>query len=132
MGSPAGGELPCLRTHIEHFPNGAYRDAAVSMLAARRVTKTEDWMPSTRRLVQFEPPGDVASVNETTARSAALVRAQARAEHLCKGFAVTTSFRLKSASLLPQSWSCNSDGNGVTCGFEGEAVCSLEERRIEE
>src|SRR5260370_10388324 len=48
------GSCAALRSHIEHFPNGTYRDEAAGMLAARRVTQTEVWTPTTRRLAVFE------------------------------------------------------------------------------
>ena len=35
------GSCEALRTHIEHFPDGAYHDKAADMLAARRTTKVE-------------------------------------------------------------------------------------------
>jgi hypothetical protein len=126
------GSCAALRTHIERFPNGTYRDEAAGMLAARRVTQTEGWTPSTRRLALFEPQDDVPSTNQAAAQAVALARAQARAERLCRGFAATTSFRLNSATPAPQVWNCSPLAKGVTCGFEGEALCALEERRIQE
>jgi TIR domain len=121
-----------LRTHIERFPDGTYRNEAASMLAARRVTQTEVWTSATRRLALFEPQDDVPSSNEAAARAAALARAQALAERQCRGFAATTLFRFRSSTLAPQVWNCSPIGKGVTCGFEGEAMCELEERRIQE
>ena len=126
------GSCGALRTHIERFPQGAYRDAAADMLAARRITQTEEWTPGTRRLSIFVSQGDVPSTNEAAAQFAALARAQASAERLCKGFAATMSFRFPSATPVPQIWNCERVSGGVVCGFEGEAVCKLEERRIQE
>jgi hypothetical protein len=126
------GSCAALRTHIERFPLGAYRDAAADMLAARRVTQAEIWTPATRRLSLFVGQGDVSSTNEAAAKAAALARAQASAERLCKGFAVTTDFRLTAATPAPQIWNCERVSGGVVCGFEGEAVCTVEERGIQE
>ncbi len=102
------------------------------MLAAKRITQTERWTPSTRRLALFVGQDGASSRNETDARSKALARAQSNAERLCKGFATTTSFRFKASAPVPQNWNCSSAAGGVVCGFEGESVCDLEERRLEE
>ena len=51
------GSCAALRTHIERFPQGAYRDKAADMLAARRVTQKEIWTPSTRRLSPVRQSG---------------------------------------------------------------------------
>ena len=126
------GSCAALRTHIERFPDGIYRDDAARMLAARRVRQTEVWTPAMRRLALFVGQDHVRSINRAAAQAAALTRGQATADRLCRGFAAATSFRLTSAMPAPQVWHC-SPGNGVmTCGFEGEAVCSLEERRVQE
>ena len=126
------GSCAALRTHIDRFPNGAYRDAAASMLAARRVTQTEVWTATTRRLALFIPQADAPSSSEVAAQAAALARAQAPAERLCKGFAATTSFRFTSATPAPQVWKSEHVSKGWVCGFDGEAVCGLEELRIQE
>ena len=128
----APGSCAALRSHIERFPQGAYRDDAADMLAARRVTQTEIWTPGTRRLSLYVGQDSTYSINEAAAQSAALARAQASAERLCKGFVATTSFRLTSAKAVPQVWNCEPASGGVVCGFEGEAVCTLEERGIQE
>jgi hypothetical protein len=126
------GSCAALRSHIERFPQGAYRHDAADMLTARRVTQVEIWTPGTRRLSLFMGQDGAPSGDEAAARSAALARATASAERLCKGFAATTSFRLTSATPTPQSWNCARVSGGVVCGFEGEAVCALEEQRIQE
>lgn len=126
------GSCAALRTHIERFPDGAYRDEAADMLAARRVTQTEFWTPGTRRLALFVGQGDAPSRNEAAAQAEAWARAQVTTDRLCKGFVATTAFRLTSAKPVPQSWNCSPTSGGVVCGFEGEAVCEVEERRIQE
>lgn len=126
------GSCAALRTHIERFPDGTYRAQAAGLLAARRVTQTDVWTPGVRRLVLFEPQNDVPSTNPAAARAVALARAQAHAESLCKGLAATMLSRLTSATPAPNEWNCSPLAKGVTCGFEGEAVCGLEDRRIQE
>jgi TIR domain len=126
------GSCAALRAHIARFPNGAYRDEATSTLAARRVTRAEVWQPTKRSLTLFVGQADGASRNEAVARDAALRSGQAAAEQLCKGFAATTSFRFRSAAPIVHTWNCNETGRGVTCGFEGDAVCELDESRVQE
>jgi TIR domain len=126
------GSCEALRAHIERFPEGAYHDKAADMLAARRINKVELWIPNTRRLSLFVGPDDKPSKSKAAAQEEALARTQGAAERLCKGFAATTSYRLKSAKPIAQNWTCSSISGGIACGFEGEAVCELEERRTEE
>lgn len=126
------GSCAALRTHIERFPQGAYRHDAADLLTARRVTQAEIWTPGTRRLILLVGQDGAPSANEAAARSAALARATAPAERLCKGLAATTFFRLTSATPAPQSWDCARVSGGMVCGFEGEAVCTVEERGVQE
>jgi hypothetical protein len=125
------GSCDALRRHVEQFPEGAYRDQAAGMLTARRLTQTEIWTPSTRQLVVFVDQNDPPARNEAAARSATFARAQTKAERLCKGFVATTSFRLKS-SMPVLNWQCGPVSGGVACAAEGDAVCHLEERRVQE
>lgn len=126
------GSCDALRRHIEHFPEGVHRAEAAELLAARRVTKTEIWTPGTRRLALFVAQSDIPKSNKFAAQTEALARAQATAERLCKAFAATTLFRHTSATPVPVNWDCGHVSGGVVCGFEGDAVCNLEERRIQE
>ncbi len=125
------GSCAALRLHLERFPGGAYRDIAADMLAARRVRQTEIWTPAKRRLALFVSHDDV-SPTESDAQTAALARGLVSSERLCRAFAATTSFRFTTATPIPQSWHCSPVKGGLTCSFEGEAVCDLDERRIQE
>jgi hypothetical protein len=124
--------MRCDSNDIELFPKGPYREEAARMLVARRLTQTEVWTSSTRQLALFEPQGDVASANKAAAQAIGLAHAQVPAERLCRGFAATTSFRFRSATPSPKVWNCSPAAKGVTWRFEGEVVCGLDERRIEE
>jgi hypothetical protein len=61
-----------------------------------------------------------------------LARGRGEAERLCRSFAATTLFKFTSAIPAAQTWSCRAVDGGITCGFEGEAVCSVEERELVE
>jgi hypothetical protein len=126
------GSCEALRSHIKDFPEGAYRNAAADLLTGRRVTQRETWAPATRRLALHMGDDATPSDNEIRAQSKALLRAQYPAERLCKGFAATTSFRFISAKPAAQHWNCSTVPGGVVCGFEGEALCELEERGFQE
>lgn len=126
------GSCDALRRHIDQFPDGVYRTQAAERLAARRVTQTEVWTPGTRHLALFVGRDGTPARNEEAAHSAALARAQPLTERLCKGFAATTAFRLKGATPAAQQWHCETTARGVVCGFDGEAVCDVDERRVEE
>lgn len=126
------GSCQALREHIEAFPHGALRDAAANLVAARQITQTEIWVPAERRLVIYVSPGVSRQATEAAAREDALERGAGEAERLCRGFSATTSFRLNASAPEVQTWNCSSSGDGVSCGFDGEAVCQLELRRIVE
>jgi hypothetical protein len=126
------GSCASLIKHLERFPRGAFRLEAASLLNARRVMSVEVWTPAARTLTLFEPAADLVFANQAVAQAAALSRASARAKRLCRGFASTTLFRLKSSAPAAKLWDCQRTANGVTCAMEGEAVCQLEERRTQE
>ncbi len=126
------GSCVALRTHIEQFPQGFHRSEAADLLTARRITQTETWIPAIRELTLFVTHGGEAHADQSAAQAAATMRAQTRAGQLCKGFAATNTFRLISSASTLQVWHCNAVTGGIACGFEGDAVCEVEERHIVE
>jgi hypothetical protein len=127
------GQCEALRTHINRFPEGAYRGEAEALLAARRVQRQDNWRPATRDLPLFEAAEDESRVgSRDQAQTRAISHAAEDAARLCKSFASGALFRFVSATPVAEVWSCASQGAGVTCGFDGHAACALEERRIVE
>ncbi|MCA8901236.1 MAG: hypothetical protein KDA53_08285 [Hyphomonas sp.] len=126
------GSCEALRRHIDLFPEGAFRDQAADMLAAMRTEATEVWEPTEKRLVLFLPGDGTAFAGEADARAAALSRAEAKAAQMCKSFAATASYRLSASSASAADWTCDSSAGGISCAFDGEAVCDLNIRRVEE
>lgn len=126
------GSCQALRAHIAAFPEGAFQNTAADLIAAREVTQVETWEPSERRLVLYVGPSGTRQRTEADARADALERAARDAERLCSGFTATTSFRLTASNPEAQVWDCTSSGPGISCGFDGEAVCQFEERRVVE
>lgn len=110
------GDCSALQAFRDTFEDSPLRANADSRLNAKTMVSEERWVAGERRLALFAG-GD----NEAEAR----VRSERRAEQLCKGFAATTSFRLKSATVVG-AYACD----GGTCGVTGEAVCGLEERHV--
>ncbi len=125
----AHGSCDGLRAHIQRFPEGAFRQAAADLLEARKVKESVIWVPASRRLSLFVGQPATGSTDEAAARADAMGRAQSAADRLCKGFAATTLFQFKAAEPQAQSWHCEQGKDGVSCGFEGEALCQLDERR---
>lgn len=123
------GSCDALRAHIQRFPEGAFHQAAADLLEARKVKASVIWIPAARRLSLFVGPPGRGATNEAAARGEAMGRAQTAADSLCKGFAATTLFQFKSAKPEPQTWQCEQGKDGFSCGFEGEAICQLDERR---
>ena len=121
-----------LRNHVSRFPDGAYRELAADLLAARRVDVNDVWLTKHYRLALYEPQSDTPSRTEIEAQTAALVRAQSAAEGLCKNFSASQLFRYQSAHPDAQQWNCTAIADGVNCSFKGEAVCELQARDMQE
>ena len=115
-----------LRTHMGRFPEGAYHFQAQSLLADRHVQETEVWTPLVQPLRMVEVRGESGLPNIALAKADALARAQHGADDLCRDFNATTIYRFKSARPEAQEWDCASVGKGVSCGFEGRAICQLD------
>ena len=126
------GNCEDLRNHLSRFPDGAYRSQAQSLLAARHVKKIESWMPQVNSLRLAVSPGERAFGSNDLGKADALARAQHKAEALCSGFASTTLYRFKSAKPEPEEWECSTIGSGISCSFEGRAVCQLEVKDTKE
>jgi len=126
------GSCDALRTHIATFPDGVYRGPAADMIAARRKSESESWIPEEKPLTLQTGWDAPAEPDETRAKAAALQRSQGQAERMCSDFAVTGQASFKAARVEPLEWFCRQVAGGRVCGFGGRAVCVLEGRRITE
>lgn len=121
----AEGNCESLRQHLRSFANGAHREEAQALLAARKVTVEEAWKGSTnpqplRLLVDTSATG---SPTESAARLAALERGTKKGERLCRDFDAAGLTRFISVDVQPQEWRCDRAGGLVICGFDGKALC---------
>jgi TIR domain len=128
------GKCDGLRTHLQRFPSGAYRDTAQALLNARSVVVETSWklgeQPQPLRLLVGRD-GD-ASIDDAAAKARAIERGTKRAEQMCRDFDAAGLTRLQAALVEPQEWQCSREGGGVVCGFEGKALCRQEHlQRIE-
>lgn len=121
-----------LRTHIQTFPTGVYRDDAADFLATSKTSQSISWTPVERRLSLFLDQSENRLASRTLAENDARTRGKAKAAQLCRSFAATASYRLGSANVEPQEWLCDSSGAGVTCGMQGDAICALELQQVSE
>jgi hypothetical protein len=128
------GSCGDLRDYIDRYHSGGtYLNEANALLAARRVTTHDNFVPGTRTLALYVSSQDgEGAPSEAVARTQALARGQIAAERLCKGFAATTMYRLRSATPNPETWTCDKIAGRVSCGFDGQAICSLEVRNTVE
>jgi hypothetical protein len=126
------GNCEDLRNHLGRFPDGAHRFQALSLLSDRHETQTEIWTPTVRPLSLSVSGGESGFANKDVAEAEALVRAQHQADDLCAGFGATTLYRFKSAKPEADHWECAAAGSGISCGFEGHAICQLEVRETKE
>ncbi len=115
------GDCEALKAHINRFPDGAYRSEAVALLAAKKVSYSDQWTPSEHRLPLFI----ASAANTDAAKAAAVAAASAQAAQLCQGFGSGTLFKYVSAKAVADSWSCS----GSSCTPSGWAVCKLQEHQ---
>lgn len=126
------GNCEDLKSHLGRFPGGAYHLQAQGLLADRHVKGIELWRPVVQPLRLSEPQGKKGLPNLDLAHADALARAQRRANDLCRDFNATTIYRFKSAAPEAQEWDCAPLGNGISCGFDGRAICQLDVKSTEE
>lgn len=127
--SLAPDNCDALRGHIERFPDGGYAQQAAARLSASRKVETEVWTPETRSL-PLRVSEAAAEASEAAARAAALDRGRAEAETLCNGFAATSLYRAREASVTATNWTCSQASGGHVCGFAGQAICALDVRGV--
>lgn len=123
------GSCDALRTHIQQFPDGALRSAAADMIDGRRITAEESWVPDEQRMPIYLPIG-AGFPDLATAEADASNRVSAQAKMLCDGLASTDMYRLLSATVSLAAFTCETSSSGHYCGFDGQAVCTLERRQI--
>jgi hypothetical protein len=126
--SRAPASCVALRDHIAKFPDGVFRRQAADLLTARRTTVHESWTPVIKPLSLFEPATGAPVKDLSAAQAHALEQAQASAERICRDFGAGTLYRYRSAKPVVENWSCEGQGSGKRCGFEGRAECALDER----
>ena len=123
------GDCVGLRTYLTRFPKGAFAEEAGRMLQAAATVEKESWTPQEQRLLLTVRATLDPLPSEQAAREDALKRGAADASQACKGFN-SGEFRLVTATAEAQSWRCSSRGYGTACGFNGEAICQVEARKV--
>lgn len=122
------GSCAALRLHLSRFPEGAYRNAAETRLAARRIERQETWT-ARKHPLELHGTRDVAPKRDrAAAESAAHAVAQAEADRLCKNFAATGQNRLRSARIENARMQCDRLTHGYVCSLDAEALCALDQR----
>lgn len=121
------GDCESLRQHVKRFPEGAYRETALALLSASKVSSIEQWTTVQRPLRLVVGRDAPAAATEVAARNTALERGRKKAQLLCQDFGTFGAFRLKAADVDPQEWTCETVSGGTVCGFDGRALCSLDE-----
>ncbi len=122
------GSCAALRTYVERFPDGVYRSRAADMIAARRTWVEQSWTPAQQPIALYVGRDAPPSPNEDQARAAAIARGNVQAARRCQDFAASGLHRFSSATAEAQEWICDRSGAGVVCGFDGRAMCQLDER----
>jgi hypothetical protein len=121
------GDCESLSQHIRQFPEGAYRTTAVSLLNAHTVVRVEQWTPVQRPLRLLVGRDAVPMATEVAARSSATERGLEKARQLCQPLGALGGARLRTVDADTQEWTCEKVSGGIVCGFEGQAICSLDE-----
>jgi len=121
------GDCTALRQHAKQFPKGAYASTATAMYNAPTVTGSESWIAATFPLRLLVSRDVDASPTEVAARAAAIDRGRKKAEMMCRDGADTKLVRFRSAEVDAQEWKCDEVRGGHVCGFEGRALCAVDE-----
>ncbi|GAA0325985.1 hypothetical protein GCM10009087_40390 [Sphingomonas oligophenolica] len=117
-----------LRTFVQTFPRGAYRQEAADLITAKRTWIEEKWTLATHSLRLYQPGNLTPAPSRGEAQARAIATSQKSAEILCRGFGSGTLFHYVSAMPRVESWSCEATGEGTVCGFDGTAECGLAQR----
>lgn len=123
------GDCEILQDYLARFPKGAYAGEADRLIQAAVPVEDESWSPQEQRLPLVVRSTFAPLASENAARTDALARAETEAARTCKGFD-GGEYRLVSATAEAQGWRCSARGSGWICGFDGEAVCQVEARKI--
>ena len=121
------GDCTALRQHAKQFPKGAYASTATAMYNAPTVTGSESWIAATFPLRLLVSRDVDASPTEVAASEAAIDRGRKKAEMMCRDGADTKLVRFRSAEVDAQEWLCDEVRGGHVCGFEGRALCAVDE-----
>jgi len=127
----APGDCAGLRIYLDRFPDGVFAEEAGRRLQAAETVTEESWIAEEHRLplsirANLDPLASVAP-----ARADALARAATEARTTCEGFGVG-EYRLVSATAETQTWRCFPRGQGIACSFDGQAVCQVEARHLDQ
>jgi hypothetical protein len=125
------GDCAALREHLARFPGGCYAEEAKGRLLAMQTEVTERWeaqehSPVIRVLAEHKPFPSLAE-----AQADALVRAAADAELACAPYKSSDFYRLRAAAAKVVKWDCGPSRGGFICGFDGQAICTVEARKRE-
>jgi hypothetical protein len=125
------GSCEALRTHVEHFPNGAYRAQAADLLSAARTERTATFSPASRGVRGYVRQSESPFPNEGAAQADARQRAEADARAtLC---APQSEFeRQAGVDVTPGAYDCRASGGGTVCALDYSAQCRMEERALAE
>lgn len=119
-----------LRGYLRRYPTGSYTAEAQTRLAGCRPDARETWIPDTRVQPLIISAVGARYADDGAARTAALVRGREESAFVCSGYA-QGEFRLTGAEAKAQTWHCSSHGGGRACGFDGQAVCKVAVRHVD-
>jgi hypothetical protein len=127
--SRVAGDCEGLRAYLAQFPKGAFAEEAGRRLQAAETIEDESWTPEEQRLPLTVRATLAPLATEKAARADALARGPVEARQICEGFEAG-EFRLVSATAEAQNWRCSARDSGSVCGFDGQAICQVEVRRV--
>lgn len=110
-----------LKSYLNDYPSGYYRELAETKLHACRPDMRTDWSDETQALMIAGAMGDAFST-ETAARTDALIRLHRDALTRC-GTLDTSLSKSRGVQERPSDWDCRKLAGAYRCYVTGTAIC---------
>ncbi len=126
------GDCTVSREYISRYPNGKHAVEASTRLTGKTIVSQESWNPGDRRLALVVRGAVQPWPTLDAARADVLRQMNEEALRTCRAAYQQAEFRFRSADVVKPEPDCMKRMGGFACQFDGEAVCHVEARRVDQ